>query len=187
MQNTSNNTIIINGKEITLAHNNQTWWVAVKPICEALGINYKHQNLQIFNDPILGQLSCKTKTTGADGKTYEMLCLPEQFIYGWVFSLQSNSPKLQQYKLECYKALYNHFHGANAQRMQLLKQKTQAELEIEKLQAELKETDTYKKIEELKKQEKLLFKQAANIDKKLIAQQLPIWKSEMSAKGGNHE
>jgi prophage antirepressor-like protein len=184
MQNTQNNTITVNGKQIELAHSNQKWWVAVKPICEVLNVHYKAQHRAISEDKILGQLSSIQRTVGADGRQREMLCLPEKFIYGWVFSLQSESEELQNFKLECYDVLFNHFHGANAQRMQLLKEKSQTQKEIEALEDELKETETYKKIAELKKQEKQLFLQAKSIDRKMIAQQLPLWESEKEVHNG---
>jgi len=183
MTNTTN-TILVNGKEIPLAHDKQIWWVAVKPICEVLKVHYKAQHRAISEDKILSQLSSIQRTVGADSKSREMLCLPEQFIYGWVFSLQSESEELQNYKLECYKALYDHFHGANAQRMQLLKEKSKTQKEIEALEEELKGTETYQKIVELKKQEKQLFREAKSIDSKMIAQQLPLWESEKEVHNG---
>ena len=99
--------------------------------------------------------------------------------------MQSESEQLQQYKLECYKALYNHFHGPTAQRLQLLTQKTETQLQIEALEKELQLTPTAQKIKELKEQEKQLFKQAKSIDKKMVAQQLSMFTT--NAKGGSHE
>jgi hypothetical protein len=113
-----------------------------------------------------------------------MLCLPEQFIYGWVFSLQSESEELQNFKLECYKALYNHFHSNYGQRVQLLKEKTATEKEIEKLQEELKQTDVYIKLAKLQKTEKLIYKHTQRLDKEIVTQQLPLWESE--TKGGEN-
>ena len=62
----------------------------------------------------------------ADGKLRKMVCLPEFFIYGWIFSIQSQNEDLQTYKLECYRVLYEHFHGTIGGRKDLLKQKAQA-------------------------------------------------------------
>lgn len=183
MQNTNNNSILVNGKEITLAHDTQIWWVAIKPICDALNVDYIRQFKNLNEDKILSQLLSKQTTTGADGKQYKMVCLPEQYIYGWVFSLQSESEELQNFKMECYTALYNHFHSNYGQRVQLLKEKTATEKEIEKLQEELKQTDVYIKLVELQKTEKLIYKHTQRLDKEIVTQQLPLWESA-NEKGG---
>ena len=49
------------------------------------------------------------------------------------FSIQSQSEKLQQYKLECYRILYEHFHGAIIGRKNLLSEKMKAQKEIDEV------------------------------------------------------
>jgi hypothetical protein len=54
-------------------------------------------------------------SVGADGKNREMTVLPLRFVFGWVFTIDSNlgkeesRPIVLQYQLECYNALYDHF------------------------------------------------------------------------------
>jgi predicted nuclease with TOPRIM domain len=54
-------------------------------------------------------------SVGADGKNREMTVLPLRFIFGWLFTIDSNLVKEEsreavvRYQLECYNALYNHF------------------------------------------------------------------------------
>lgn len=61
---------------------------------------------------------CTLHTTGADGKTYDMVCLPLEFVYGWLFSIDTNlvadecRDTVEIYQLECYQALYGHFAGS---------------------------------------------------------------------------
>ena len=70
-----------------------SWYVAVKPICEALNVDYTEQFKNLKEDEILSQLLCKHTTVAADNKQREMVCLPEKYIYGWLFSVKSNSPE----------------------------------------------------------------------------------------------
>lgn len=90
-------------------------FVPIKPICEALGVNYTTQLEKLENDEILNSVIPLRGTTGADGKQYKMKCIPLKFVFGWIFSISSKSVKeeakegLINYKLMCYDALYNYF------------------------------------------------------------------------------
>ena len=46
-------------------------YVAVKPICEALGIDHSGQIRELKEDPILGSVVDCTSTTGGDGKQFD--------------------------------------------------------------------------------------------------------------------
>lgn len=67
--------------------------VAIKPICEALGIDYKVQWQKIKDDEDLSSVMVLSTTTGADGKQYEMCCLPVEFIFGWIFTVNPKNVK----------------------------------------------------------------------------------------------
>lgn len=62
-------------------------YVAVKPICEALGINHEAQYEKIKDHPILSPLVKMIKTTSRDGKRYKMFCLPLDHILIWLLSI----------------------------------------------------------------------------------------------------
>lgn len=89
--------------------------VAIRPICEALGIAYERQSTKIKEHPIL----CSTVTlrvmVAADGKQREMLCLPLEYIFGWLFTInpanvnEEAKEGLVRYQGECYHALFEHF------------------------------------------------------------------------------
>ena len=89
--------------------------VPIRPICQALGVDSKAQRRRIFDDLILSSVGVTVTSTGADGKSYEMLCLPVRFIFGWLFSIddklvsESARENVVRYKLECYNALYYYF------------------------------------------------------------------------------
>ncbi|QHJ84914.1 MAG: hypothetical protein [Bacteriophage sp.] len=50
-----------------------------------------------------------------DGKNRELVCLPLGYLNGWLFGIDTNRvkpeirPNLEQYQLECFDVLYNHF------------------------------------------------------------------------------
>jgi prophage antirepressor-like protein len=122
-----------NGKSIFFVAADGQYWIAIKPICEALGVDYERQRKNLKEDEILAQLPSEQAVVAADGRVRKMLCLPEFYVYGWIFNIQSSSPELLKYKWECYRILYEHFHGTITGRQNLLRQKAQAQLEIEQV------------------------------------------------------
>lgn len=61
-------------------------------------------------------------------------------------------------------------------RTQVLKEKTATQIEIEKLEEQLSQTEAYKKIQELKKQQTSSTKQLNALDKEIISNQLDLFK-----------
>ena len=92
-------------------------FVPVKPICQALTIDFEGQRQRIARHYILGSVAFALKAPGADGKAYEMICLPLEYIYGWLFTIdaglvaESRREAVANYQRECYNALYEHFAG----------------------------------------------------------------------------
>lgn len=120
-----------NGKSIHFLATDGQYWIALKPICEALNANWKYQHEKLKKDKILGQLSREIGMVAADGKLREMTSLPEYLIYGWIFKLESNSEGIEEYQWDCYRILYEHFHGSILGRKELLSQKARIQLEID--------------------------------------------------------
>ncbi len=93
-------------------------FVPVKPICEALGIDFEGQRQRINRDEILSSIAFMTKVVAADGKEREMVNLPFKYVFGWLFTIDTSRvseearPAVIKYKLECYDALYEHFSSA---------------------------------------------------------------------------
>lgn len=89
--------------------------IPVKPICEALGIAYQPQMQKLKEDEDLSSVVTLSMITGSDGKQYEMVCLPCEYIYGWLFTINPKNVKpeakdsVRKYRMECYQALYKHF------------------------------------------------------------------------------
>lgn len=159
------------GTNIVFVNKEGQYWIAIKPICDVLNVNYNRQFQNLKKHHILSQLFAKQQTTGVDGKTYEMICLPEKYVYGWLFSINSKSEELLKYQETCYALLYDHFHGTITSRKELLLERKEVDTEIHELEEKMKEMDEkYKKLQVLKRKRKTLSTQLNTIDKELIQQ-----------------
>ncbi len=171
-----------NGKNVYFISATGIWWIAIKPICEALGVNYDRQYKNLKSDEILGQLYAMQHIVAADKKLREMVCLPEKYIYGWLFSVQSDSKDLKIYRRECYEVLYDYFHGTIIERSKFLKDKTMAEIEEEKLKLELREAvekiPAWQKLKELQGKKKTANNMLHKLDKDFVDVQLSLWQTE---------
>lgn len=166
-----------NDRRVYFVCENGVWWVAIKPICEALGVDYITQFKNQKQDKILGQLLSEQTIVAADGKLRKMVCVPEFFVYGWIFSIQSKSEELTAYKLKCYEVLYNHFHGSMAQSLTNLREKSAAEKEIEEIDKELAELPLFKKRMQLQAIVREKGKAAQKAVKHYFAEQLDMFRS----------
>ncbi len=163
------------GKRISLLTVDGTWWVAVKPICDVLGIQYENQRIKISEDDILSTEVKEQQVTANDNKLRLMLCLPEKYIYGWIFSLSSESAELKKYKRKCYEILYNHFHGVVTGRINLLTEKNAMLEEIDQLNEGIDNSDEMQRVRDLKKKVKETEKSLKNLDTDLVRRQLDLF------------
>lgn len=90
--------------------------VVMKPICDALCLDWQAQHKLITADPVLNSTISVTETVGADGKPREMFCLPLDYLNGWLFKINANRYKndyryeiIIRYQRECYRVLADHF------------------------------------------------------------------------------
>lgn len=104
----------VNNVDIQIIENGEKR-VAVKPICEALGIAFEGQFSKLKNDPKWSSTVMLSITVGADKKQREMLTIPMKKVFGWLYSINANNVKpearesLLRYQEECNDALYNYF------------------------------------------------------------------------------
>lgn len=127
-----------NGKSIHFLAVDGEYWIALKPICEALGILWRHQHTKLINgDDIFGELYRDHGMVAADDRVRNMTCLPERYIYGWIFSIpysntmsEQTKRNLKTYKKECCDIIYEYFRGAIVGRKKLLEEKAKAQVEI---------------------------------------------------------
>ena len=156
----------INGVEIPAVVENGETYLPIKPICQAIGVNYATQLEKLKSHPILSSVIPLRGTTGADGKTYEMVCLPLKFIYGWLFTINPGNvsdesrEKVIKYQMECYEVLYDHFAGLGRK----AQEENQAEIKLLEEIANLSEQSTQIKSEIKEKKEVLSKLRASRLD-----------------------
>lgn len=91
-------------------------YVAVKPICEAIGVDAEAQRVRIARHPVLSSVAFVTKATGSDGKSYDMLMFPLDKLNGFLFGINANRiqnpevrERLIQYQSECFDVLADYW------------------------------------------------------------------------------
>ncbi len=126
----------VNGIEIAAVRDeNHNFFVPIKPICDAIGVAYQAQHAKLMEHEILAPTVTLSVMVAADGKQREMVCLPLEFVYGWIFTINTKNVSKEahdsvlRYQLECYQALYTHFAGSLRRRVE------ENEAEIKALQA----------------------------------------------------
>ncbi|NCB47469.1 hypothetical protein EOM81_10695 [bacterium] len=106
---------VVNQQQIQIIKRDNQEFVPIKPICSALGIDPWGQQKRIKKDILLGSVTDTVAATGSDGKNYEMVVLPLRYVFGWLFTIDSNLVKEEsreavlKYQMECYDALYDYF------------------------------------------------------------------------------
>lgn len=89
--------------------------VAIKPICEILGVSNQAQIDRLKEDPIIGSTVRLSLTVASDKSSREMQTIPLKYVFGWLFKIDSRKVKeearenLIKYQSACYDALYNYF------------------------------------------------------------------------------
>lgn len=143
MEQKINNFIDFKGKNILFARINGKYWISVKSVCEALNVDYVAQFKNIQTDSILSPALSNQTIQVPDDQGRSMACLPEYLVYGWIFSIKSNSPELVEYKRECYDVLFNHFHGVITRKAEMYSELAKAKKKLNDLEAALNNMPEY--------------------------------------------
>ena len=108
-----------NQQLIVLNHENKPY-IAMKPVCENIGLDWHAQRQRIHRHHVLSKGEVMITLPSKSGNQ-EYLCLPISMLNGWLFGIDTNRVKpeirqiLEQYQLECFDVLYNHFMPKVAQ------------------------------------------------------------------------
>jgi hypothetical protein len=90
-------------------------YVPVRPICQYLGLSWAGQRERIMRDDVLAESIRSIRVTRTERGERDVLCLPLDFLPGWMFGVSTNrvKPELQEritlYKRECYRRLWDAF------------------------------------------------------------------------------
>ncbi len=113
-------TVTFHGAPLTVITQADQKLVAMKPIVEGIGLGWQSQYNRIQRQPVLKSVVVMMNTTGADGKSYQMLCLPLDYLNGWLFGVDANRVRedirdtLIMYQRECYQVLANYWQQGEA-------------------------------------------------------------------------
>jgi len=134
--------------------------VPVKTVCQIIGVDFPTQDNWLKKHKIFSQLYSLDYTTGADGKQYEMRCLPMFDLFAWLTSISQNKRRegsvdkqyafmawLRQEMLSMYK-LIEVFQEENKYELDLIMKKSdtvdeiaEKNDELKKLKSDLKKID----------------------------------------------
>nr|DAJ78986.1 MAG TPA: repressor domain protein [Caudoviricetes sp.] len=117
----STQTISFNNQSLITVEQNGNHYVAMKPICENIGLTWEPQVLRIKRDEVLSQ-GMIVMIIPTNGGNQNMICLPIEYLNGWLFGIDINrcNPEIRdtliKYKKECYQALHDYWFNGKAER-----------------------------------------------------------------------
>ncbi len=92
--------------------------VPLRPICDHLGVGWSGQRKRLSRDPVLSKIAMSVVVTSTDigttsrrPRTSVMLCLPLEYLNGWLFGIHPDRVKpairdrVIRYQQDCYKVL----------------------------------------------------------------------------------
>lgn len=120
MSNTKLETIQFHNQQLIVLNHQNKPYIAMKPVCENIGLDWHAQRQRIHRHHVLSKGEVMITLPSKSGNQ-EYLCLPISMINGWLFGIETSRVKpeiratLEQYQLECFDVLYNHFMPKVAQ------------------------------------------------------------------------
>lgn len=93
--------------------------VAMRQVCDAIGMNWPSQYKKIMGDEVLSK-GVVVMTTAFDRHGQEMVTLPLELLHGWLFMIDVSRvnaaarPKVIAYQRECYQVLHDYWVKGSA-------------------------------------------------------------------------
>jgi hypothetical protein len=94
-------------------------YVPLRLLCDHMSISWSGQRERVNRDPVLSKAVRGvrvTRTPGAGGGTQVMLCIPLEYLPGWLFGINTNRVKNEEhrnkiirYQEECFRVLWEAF------------------------------------------------------------------------------
>lgn len=128
---TNTHIVPFKGESIMLIEDDGEPFVAIKPICERLGLAWQPQHRRLTADPTRWGITIRTIPSA--GGAQETTCLPARKLFGWLASISPAKVRpeardaLETYQRECDDALWRYWSGGKAQRLRIL-ERSQAKL-----------------------------------------------------------
>jgi hypothetical protein len=100
----------LQGVVVTATPSEEIIYVPIRPLCDYLGVDWSAQRRRVMRDPVLAD-EAETVEINTAGGPQAMLCIPLEYLNGWLFGINANrvkdeiKEKLIVYQRECYKVL----------------------------------------------------------------------------------
>jgi hypothetical protein len=188
MKNKIESFLKFNDELILFLNKDGVYWISLPSLCQALKIDASRSYKNAKSDPIIGPALAiqPVQVPGKAGiQLRKVTCIPEFLVYGWIFSVNSDSPELLEYKRECYKLLYDHFHGLIAGRKDLLIEKAIIQKEESELMLALLQDERYTRLDKLRRQKKSIVSKLSQNDQSVIESQRSLWFNEGENSAGS--
>ncbi len=107
--------IIFQGSPILTIEQDGVHYVAMKPVCENIGLDWDGQRQRINRHAFLNSTAVMITAVAEDGKLREMQMLPVKYLQGWLFTVDANRVKpaikerLITYQKECFDVLHQYW------------------------------------------------------------------------------
>lgn len=132
-------------------------YILIRPLCEALQVDADWQIRELKKDDDLSGEVCEhTTRLPSEDRNRPYVCLPEEFVYGWLFGIkysntmaEETKENLRQYKRECYDILYKHFHAKVRSITESIKERASLEVEAKRIKARLMENEDFVRWQEI--------------------------------------
>lgn len=115
-------TVDFHGQPILTICEDGQHYVGMKAVCENIGLGWHGQWERINRHAVLKPTVRVIRTVAEDGKPRDMICLPLEYLNGWLFGVDVSRIKdaavrerLTQYQRECFTVLYNYWHNGKAE------------------------------------------------------------------------
>lgn len=139
-------TVNFHGDELPVVVKNGKQFVAMKPVAEAIGLDWSAQYRRIKRDSVLSKgIAIMATEVCQSGQAGEVVMLPSEYLNGWLFGVSENQvkpeikEKLIRYKTECYQVLHDYWTKGMAVNERRVKE---LEAERRNLRKELAARDT---------------------------------------------
>ena len=112
--------VSFHGHELVTVQVNEVPHVAMRPLVEAIGLDWRGQHDKLTSRPDKWSV-VMIPTVASDGFRREMVCLPLRKLNGWLFSIDAErvSPELREkvvmYQDECFEVLHDYWAGRRRQ------------------------------------------------------------------------
>lgn len=112
-------TIDFYGDELIVVSLEGRPYIPIAPLCDFLGVSWSGQSDRIRRDAVLSEAAVSLRVTRKESKRggREMLCLPLDYLNGWLFGISAGRVKeelrerLIRYQKDCYRVLAQAFQG----------------------------------------------------------------------------